>query len=248
MRRKSIGATSQAFHEPMSTGAFLEFLTGMQGSGACWPGLQGRGPAQQLKCWSEDGNPASHGTVQLHLRKPSNAPQGQRIGGYGSVLRPGPMGLRQEVKNLAAGSQPVRVAGSRPQGPVGQVSRGLGARAPRAWGTAHQGPGAFSHKNHTNLSNYDFFANLLAGAWRRRGCRLKRLLRRWGPGGKRSRDTPPTPPHPPRRVFKGERKGEGGGGFSPSPPSATIQHAPQGRRIDIGPCIIMGTQIWDPVL
>ena len=27
MRRKSIGATSQAFHEPMSTGAFLEFLT-----------------------------------------------------------------------------------------------------------------------------------------------------------------------------------------------------------------------------
>ena len=29
-----------------------------------------------------------------------------------------------------AGSQSVRVAGSRPQGPVGQVSRGLGARAP----------------------------------------------------------------------------------------------------------------------
>ena len=39
-----------------------------------------------------------------------------------------------------------------------------------------------------------FFANLLVGAWRRRGCRLKRLLRRWGPGGKRSRDTPPTRP------------------------------------------------------
>ena len=32
----------------------------------------------------------------------------------------------------------MRVAGSRPQGPVGQVSRGLGARAPRAWGPAHQ--------------------------------------------------------------------------------------------------------------
>ena len=30
----------------------------------------------------------------------------------------------------------MRVAGSRPQGPVGQVSRGLGARAPRAWGPA----------------------------------------------------------------------------------------------------------------
>ena len=38
----------------------------------------------------------------------------------------------------------MRVAGSRPQGPVGQVSRGLGARASRAWGPAHQGPGAFS--------------------------------------------------------------------------------------------------------
>ena len=117
-------------------------------------------------------------------------PQGQRIGGYGSVLRPGPMGLRRNKK--FAGSQPVRVAGSRPQGPVGQVSRGLGAWAPRAWGPAQQGPRAFS-----NLSNYDFFANLLVGAWRRRGCRLKRLLRRWGPGGKRSRDTPPTPPPPP---------------------------------------------------
>ena len=98
----------------------------------------------------------------------------------------------------------MRVVGSRPQGPGGQVSRGLGARAPRAWGPGPQGPGAFS------LSNYDFFANLLVGAWRRRGCRLKRLLRRWGPGGKRSRDTPPTPPppHPPPAFWgcKGERK------------------------------------------
>ena len=49
-----------------------------------------------------------------------------------------------KIKILAVGSQPVRVAGSRPQGPVGQVSRGLGARAPRAWGPAHQAPGAFS--------------------------------------------------------------------------------------------------------
>ena len=101
----------------------------------------------------------------------------------------------------------MRVAGSRPQGPVGQVSRGFGARAPRAWGPAHQGPGPFPHKP-PKPSNYDFFANLLVGAWRRRGCRLKRLLRRWGPGGKRSRDTPPTrpPPPPPPRFGKGERK------------------------------------------
>ena len=63
-------------------------------------------------------------------------------------------------------------------------------------------------------------ANLLVGAWRRRGCRLKRLLRRWGPGGKRSRDTPPTPPP----FVWGKEEG-----VHP-PPSATIQHAPQGRR------------------
>ena len=185
------------------------------------------GPAQRLKCWSEDGNPASHGTVQLRLRKPSNAPQGQRIGGYGSVLRPGPIRLRRNKKLLLACRKSVRVAGSRPQGPVGQVSRGLGARAPRAWGPAHQGPGAFSPQKPPKLSNYEFFANLLVGAWRRRGCRLKRLLRRWGPGGKRSRDTPPTPP-PPARFGAVREKGRG---FSPSPPSATIQHAPQGRRI-----------------
>ena len=74
----------------------------------------------------------------------------------------------------------MRVAGSRPQGPVGQVSRG---------------PGAFSTKT-TQPLKLRFFANLLVGAWRRRGCRLERLLRRWGPGGERSRDTPPTPPPP----------------------------------------------------
>ena len=145
------------------------------------------------------------------------------------------MGLRgnKKLKTWLAGGQGVRVAGSRPQGPVGQVSRGLGARAPRAWGPAHQGPGPFPQKP-PNLSNYDFLANLLVGAWRRRGCRLKRLLWRWGPGGKRSRDTPPTPPPPPPPPptppprFGAAR--EQGRGFSPSPPSATIQHAPQGRR------------------
>ena len=107
------------------------------------------------------------------------------------------MGLRRNKKLKTWLQQEIRVAGSRPQGPVGQVSRELGARAPRAWGPARQGPGAFSPQKPPNLSNYDFFANLLVGAWRRRGCRLKRLLRRWGPGGKRSRDTPPTPPPPP---------------------------------------------------
>ena len=61
----------------------------------------------------------------------------------------------------------MRVARSRPQGPVGQVSRGLGARAPRAWGPAHQGPGPFPTKT-THLSNYDFRkppGGSLAKAW-----------------------------------------------------------------------------------
>ena len=75
----------------------------------------------------------------------------------------------------------MRVAGSRPQEPVGQVSRGLGARAPRAWGPAHQGPGAFSPQ------------------------KPPKPLKLRGPGGKRSRDTPPTPP-PAFWGCKGERK------------------------------------------
>ena len=80
MRRKSIGATSQAFHEPMSTGAFLEFLTRLGCRDAGLRGLLARspniwGPAQRLKCWSKDGNPASPGTVKLCLAKPSNAPR-----------------------------------------------------------------------------------------------------------------------------------------------------------------------------
>ena len=148
----------------------------MQGSGACWPGSQSLGPAQR---WSEDGNP------------------GQRIGGY----RTHGFETQQEVKILAAGSQPVRVAGSSPRGPVGQVSRGLGARAPRAWGPARQGPGAFSPQQPPKPLKLRFFANLLVGAsaasevgtWRETKPAL-----------------PPPPPTPPPRFGA----------------SATIQHAP----------------------
>ena len=50
----------------------------MQGSGACWPG------AQRLGAGAKTGT--RNGTVKLHFRKPSNAPQGERIGGYGSSL------------------------------------------------------------------------------------------------------------------------------------------------------------------
>ena len=152
----------------------------MQGSGACWPGPQ---TAQRLKCWRKDGKPASHGTVKLRLRKPSNAPQGQRIGDYGSR----PMGLRRnkKLKTRLAGSEPVRVAVQAP-GACGPGLQGLAALAPRAWGPAHQ-----------------------------------ITIFRKPPDGKRSRDAgiPPLPPPP---VFWAVREKEEG--------SATIQHAPQGRR------------------
>ena len=117
--------------------------------------------------------------------------------------------------------RPIKTRRSRPQGPVGQVSGGLGP-GPPGLGARPTSAWAFSPQLRC-------FANLLAGAWRRRGCRLKRLLRRWGPGENEAGIPPlPRPPPPPPRVLGAVR--EKGRGFSPSPPSATIQHAPQGRR------------------
>ena len=117
----------------------LDRDAGLRGLLARSPGAWG--PAQRLKCWSKDGNPASHGTVQLRLRKPSNAPQGQRIGGYGSVLRPGPMGLRRnkKLKTWLAGSQSGGIqapgaCGPGLQGAWGPGPQGLGPGPPGAWG------------------------------------------------------------------------------------------------------------------
>ena len=155
------------------------------------------------------------------------------------------MGLRRNKKlKTWLGSQPVRVA-------VGQVSRGLGARALR-------GLGPLSNHDFRKISGWwkpgkaslglRFSQNFwLVGAWQRRGCRLKRVLRRWGPGGKRSRDTPPTPPpHPPPRfgavrrcwdpkcvVFVGKRPipwwagPQALGARAPSPPG-DLAHRPLG--------------------
>ena len=171
MRRKSIGATSQV-HEPMSTGAFLEFLTRL---GCRDAGLRPAAP------------PALHGTIKLRLRKPSNAPQGQRI-------------KTQQVENLVSTSQ----SGIQAPGACGPGLQGAWGPGPQGLGPGPPGAGAFSPQKPPKPLKLRFFASLLVGAWRRRGCRLKRLLRRWGPGGKRSRDTPPYPPPPPH--FKGERK------------------------------------------
>ena len=110
---------------------------------------------------------------------------------------------------------------------MGQVSRGLGARAPRAWGPAHQGPGAFSPQKPPKPLKLRFFANLLvslAKAW----VSAETAASEVGTWRETKPGYPPYPPPPTPPAFwgcKGERK------FSPSPPSATIQHAPQGRRI-----------------
>ena len=168
---------------------------------------------------------ASHGTVQLRLRKPSNPPQGQRIGGYGSVLRPGPMGLRRskKLKTWLGGSQPVRVAGSRSPG-------GLG---PRAWGPAHQGPGAFSPQKPKPLK-LRFFRKPPGGSLAKAWVSAETAASEVGTWRETKPGYPPYPPPPPPTPPRFGAVREKGRGFSPSPPSATIQHAPQGRRISIG--------------
>ena len=174
----------------------------MQGSGACWPGLQGLGPgpaAEMLErrrerrlSWNCTAPPSE--TIQ---RPPRSADWGlwERF-----ETRTHGFETQQEVKNLACRkstgvSGGIQAPGACGPGLQGAWGPGLGARPTR-------GLGPFPHKNH-HLSNYDFFANLLAGAWRRRGCLLKRLLRRWGPGGKRR---PPLPRPPAFWGCKGERK------------------------------------------
>ena len=88
---------------------------------------------------SEDGTPP-HGTVQLRLRKPSKAPQGQRTGGYGSVLRPGPMILTRNKKlkrkstGESGGIQAPGACGPGLQGAWGPGPQGLGPGPPGAWG------------------------------------------------------------------------------------------------------------------
>ena len=112
-----------------------------------------------------------------------------------------------------------RGLGARSPGGLGPGPPGLGGRPPGAWGL-------FPTK--TKTSQITIFRKPPGGSLAKAWVSVKRLLRRWGPGGKRSRDTPPTPPPQPHPAYLGGIKK--GRGFSPSPPSATIQHAPQIRR------------------
>ena len=84
------------------------------------------GPAQRLKCWSEDGNPASHGTVQLRLRKPSNAPQGQ--------LETRTHGFENQEISESGGIQAPGACGPGLQGAWGPGPQGLGPGPPGGWG------------------------------------------------------------------------------------------------------------------
>ena len=117
-------------------------------------------------------------------------PQGQRIRGYGSSL----LGLRRGVCRKSTGES----GGIQAPGACGPGLQG-------AWGPGPQGLGPGPLQKPPKPLKLRFFANLLVGAWRRRGCRL--MLRRWGPGGKRSRDTPPTPPLPAHPTFWGSEEG-----------------------------------------
>ena len=119
----------------------------------------------------------------------------------------------------------VRVAGSRPQQPVGQVSRGLGARAPRAWGPAHQGPGAFSPQKPPKPLKLRFFRKPPGGSLAKAWVSAETAASEVGTWRETKPGYPPYPPPPPTPL--GLKRA-----FTLSP-SATIQHAPQGRRISI---------------
>ena len=102
--------------------------------------------------------------------------------------------LRLAWGGLAKGNQSVQPAEAsvvsqqfpapRCNKPPGLGAQGLGPGPPGAWGPAHRGL--------VGLKLTPIFVvlkSLLVGGRRR----LKRLPRRWGPGGKRARDTPQNP-------------------------------------------------------
>ena len=102
--------------------------------------------------------------------------------------------------------------GSRPQGPVGQVSRGLGARAPRAWGPARQGPGAFSPQKPPKPLKLRFFRKPPGGSLAKAWVSAETAASKVGTWRETKPGYPPYPP-PPAPPFplafwgcKGERK------------------------------------------
>ena len=121
------------------------------------------------------------------------------------------MGLRRNKKlKTWLGSQPVRVAGSRPQGPGlqgawGPGPQGLGPGPPGAWGLFPTKTKNSWSKPGEGVVSAETAASEV-GTWRETK-----------PGY-----PPYPPPHPPPRFGVAREKGRG---FSPSPPSAT-DHIP----------------------
>ena len=87
---------------------------------------------------------------------------------------------------------------------MGQVSRGLGARAPRAWGPAHQGP-AFSPQKTTNLR---FFRKPPGGSLAKAWVSAETAASEVGTWRETKPGYPPYPPPNPPAFWgcKGERK------------------------------------------
>ena len=100
----------------------------------------------------------------------------------------------------------MRVAGSRPQGPGGQVSSGLGARAPRAWGPAHQGPG----EKTTQTSQITIFCKPPGGSLAKAWVSAETAASEVGTWRETKPGYPPYPPPPPTPPAfwgcEGERK------------------------------------------
>ena len=90
--------------------------------------------------------------MELYSSAFGNHPTPPKVSGLGVMVA-----TQQEVKNLAC-RKSVRVAGSRPQGPVGQVSRGLGARAPQGLGPGRPGAWGLFPTKTTQTSQITIFS------------------------------------------------------------------------------------------
>ena len=104
------------------------------------------------------------------------------------------------------------------QGAWGPGPQGLGPGPPGAWGLFPQ--------KHTQTSQITIFRKPPGGSLAKARVSAETAASEVGTWRETKPGYPPYPPPPPR--FGAVR--EKGRGFSPSPPSATIQHAPQGRR------------------
>ena len=149
------------------------------------------------------------------------------------------MGLRRnkKLKTWFAGSpgesggiQAPGACGPGLQGAWGPGLQGLGPGPPGAW--------AFSPQKPPKPLKLRFFRKPPGGSLAKAWVSAETAALEVGTW----RETKPGHPHPFPHFGAVREKGRG---FSPSPPSATIQHAPQGRRTIV---LIMGTPKLEPLI